>query len=111
VFVAEEHGHAVGTYYLHANNRGGGAHMGNYGHMTAPKAYGRGVARMMWAHSLNEAPAHGFRAIQFNFAITSNERAVRLGQSMSFEIVGTLLSVFAHPTRGLVDAFVIYRKL
>jgi ribosomal protein S18 acetylase RimI-like enzyme len=89
----------------------GGAHVGNYGHMTAPEAYGRGMARMMCAHSLSEAAAHGFRAIQFNFAITSNERAVRLWQSMGFEIVGTLPSVFAHSTRGLVDAFAIYRKL
>lgn len=85
--------------------------MGDCGYMTAPEAYGRGVARVICAHSLDEAHANGFRAMQFNFVITSNERAVRLSQSIGFEIVGTLPSVFAHPTRGLVDAFVMYRKL
>jgi ribosomal protein S18 acetylase RimI-like enzyme len=101
----------VGTYYLRANNRGGGAHVANCGYMTAPGATGRGVARAMCAHSLDEARRRGFAAMQFNFVIASNERAVRLWRSCGFEIVGTLPGAFDHPTRGFVDAYVMYRKL
>lgn len=111
VFVAEAGGAIVGTYYLRANNRGGGAHVANCGYMTAPGATGRGVARAMCAHSLEVARERGFRAMQFNFVIASNERAVRLWQACGFAIAGTLPGVFAHPTRGFVDAYVMFRAL
>ena len=91
--------------------KGGGAHVCNCGYMTAPDAIGRGVARAMCAHSLDAARERGFTAMQFNFVIASNERAVKLWQSLGFAIVGTLPGVFAHPTRGLVDAYVMHRAL
>jgi ribosomal protein S18 acetylase RimI-like enzyme len=111
VFVAEQGGQLVGTYYLRANNRGGGAHVANCGYIVASAATGRGVARAMCAHSLEEAKRRGFRAMQFNFVIASNARAVKLWQSCGFEIVGTLPEAFQHPRLGLVDAFVMVRKL
>jgi ribosomal protein S18 acetylase RimI-like enzyme len=110
-FVAESEGVMVGTYYIRANQPGGGQHVCNCGYMTAASATGRGVARQMHAHSLIHARARGFRAMQFNFVISSNERAVRLWQSLDFEIVGRLPGAFEHPTLGFVDAFVMYRTL
>src|SRR5579864_8968902 len=38
VFAAEDNGAVVGTYYLHANQKGGGAHVANCGYMTATRA-------------------------------------------------------------------------
>jgi ribosomal protein S18 acetylase RimI-like enzyme len=111
VFVAEDNGEIVGAYFLKANQKGGGAHVANCGYMTAPHATGRGVASAMCAHSLDRARQRGFRAMQFNFVISTNERAMRLWQSFGFEIVGRLPKAFAHPTLGLVDAFVMYRQL
>jgi ribosomal protein S18 acetylase RimI-like enzyme len=111
VFVAETGGSVVGTYYLKANQQGGGSHVANCGYITAADARGRGVARSMCLHSLEEARARGFLAMQFNFVVGSNTRAVRLWQSLGFEIVGTLPQVFRHPELGLVDALVMYRKL
>lgn len=111
VFVAEGNGDILGTYYLRANQGGGGAHVANCGYMTAPWFLGRGVARTMCAHSLERAKARGFRAMQFNFVISTNERAVRLWRSCGFEIVGRLPGVFNHPRLGFVDALVMYREL
>jgi ribosomal protein S18 acetylase RimI-like enzyme len=96
---------------MRANNRGGGAHVANCGYMVAPDAMGGGIARAMCANSLDEARARGFTAMQFNFVIASNERAVELWQACGFRIVGTLPGVFAHPTRGPVDACVMFRTL
>jgi ribosomal protein S18 acetylase RimI-like enzyme len=110
-FVVEENGETSGTYFLQANQQGGGAHVANCGYMTAVTATGRGVARAMCAHSLDRARERGFRAMQFNFVISTNERAVRLWQSFGFEIVGTLPKAFQHPTQGYVDAYVMYRHL
>jgi ribosomal protein S18 acetylase RimI-like enzyme len=111
VFVAEERGQIVGTYYLRSNNLGGGSHVANCGYIVATDASRRGVARTMCADSLERARERGFTAMQFNFVISSNERAVRLWQSCGFAIVGTLPGAFAHPTRGLVDAYLMYRKI
>jgi ribosomal protein S18 acetylase RimI-like enzyme len=111
VFVAEENSGIVGTYFLQPNQKGGGAHVANCGYMTAVAATGRGVARAMCAHSLDRSRERGFRAMQFNFVISTNERAVRLWQSFDFEIVGRLPKAFLHPTRGFVDAYVMYRDL
>ena len=111
VFVAEENGEILGTYYLRANQKGGGAHVANCGYITAPWASGRGIARAMCQHSLEHAKTRGFRAMQFNFVVSSNERAVRLWQSMGFETVGRLPGAFIHPTFGAVDALVMYRHL
>ncbi len=111
VFVAEAEGHVLGTYYLRANNRGGGAHVANCGYMVAPEAGGRGVARAMCQDSLERARRRGFRAMQFNFVIASNERAVHLWQSCGFSVVGRLPEAFAHPRLGLVDALVMVRNL
>ena len=65
----------------------------------------------MCAHSLERARQRGFRAMQFNFVVSSNERAVRLWLKSGFEIVGRLPKAFEHPTVGLVDAYVMYRQL
>ena len=111
VFVAEEAGQILGTYFLQANQRGGGSHVANCGYVTARQATGRGVARAMCEHSLDRARSRGFTAMQFNFVVSTNERAVRLWQHLGFKIVGRLPGAFWHPTNGLVDAFVMYRTL
>lgn len=111
VFVAEKDGVLLGTYYLRANQSGGGAHVCNAGYMTATAATGRGVARAMARHSIDLAKKRGFRAMQYNFVVSSNERAVRLWQALGFEIVGRLPQAFDHPALGLVDALVMVRQL
>jgi ribosomal protein S18 acetylase RimI-like enzyme len=110
VFVAEDDG-VVGTYYLRANQRGGGDHVANCGYVTAAGSTGKGVARTMCAHSLERAKGRGFTAMQFNFVVATNERAVRLWQSLGFEAVGRLPGAFRHPSLGPVDALVMHRTL
>jgi ribosomal protein S18 acetylase RimI-like enzyme len=110
-FVVEEEGQLVGTYYLKANQLGGGAHVANCGYVTALSATGRGVARTMCAHSLARAKDQGFRAMQFNFVVSTNTRAVRLWESFGFEIVARLPDVFLSPQAGYVDALVMFRTL
>ncbi|RWX08488.1 GNAT family N-acetyltransferase [Rhizobium hidalgonense] len=110
-FVAAEDGVILGTYYIKANQAGGGRHVCNCGYMTGAAAAGRGVARQMHEHSLQHARASGFHAMQFNFVVSSNRRAVQLWQSLGFEIVGRLPGVFLHPREGYVDALVMFRTL
>ena len=111
VFVWEENGQVLGTYFLKANQQGGGAHVANCGYVTSTAAQGRGIARAMCLHSLERAKERGFRGMQFNFVVSCNTRAVKLWSSLGFETVGRLPEVFAHPKLGFVDAFVMFRPI
>lgn len=110
-FVAEVDGVVLGTAYIRPNQAGGGRHVCNFGFMTGASATGRGVARRMCEHALELARSRGYRAVQFNFVVSTNVRAVRLWQSLGFDIVGRLPKAFAHPSQGDVDALVMYRTL
>ena len=111
VFVAEDEGVILGTYYLQANQRGGGAHVANCGYMVSPKAQGKGLAAAMCEHSQVVAKERGFRAMQFNHVVSANVRAVALWQRLGFEIVGTLPKAFNHPVHGFVDSYVMFKTL
>lgn len=110
-FVAEEEGLILGTYFLRANQAGGGRHVCNCGYMTSAQATGRGIARQMCLHSLDHARKRGYSAMQFNFVVATNERAIRLWLSLGFDIVGRLPLAFQHPTHGYVDALVMFQSL
>jgi L-amino acid N-acyltransferase YncA len=111
VFVAEQEGTIVGTYFLRANRAGGGAHVANSVYVVSPSATGRGIAQAMCEHSLVQARGRGFLAMQFNFVLSSEERRLKLWQRAGFEIVGKLPKAFRHPSLGLIDAYVMHREL
>lgn len=106
-FVAEAGGVIVGSYYLRANQPGGGAHVCNCGYVSGA----RGTATAMAEHSFATARALGFRAMQFNFVIATNTRAVALWHRLGFVIVGRLPRAFDHPVHGMVDALVMFKEL
>lgn len=111
VFVAEDGARIVGSYYLRPNQKGGGAHVANGGYIVAGGAGGRGVGRALGTDSLARARAAGYTAMQFNFVVASNVRAVALWQSLGFDVVGRLPGAFIHPALGAVDALVMFRSL
>lgn len=110
-FVAAMNERIVGTYILKANQTGLGSHVANAGYMVSPHCQGKGVGRAMCEHSIEEARARGFLAMQFNMVVSTNEGAVALWEKLGFRIVGTLPKVFRHRKLGLVDAFVMHRFL
>lgn len=110
-YVAEQDGKVAGSYILRPNRPGLGDHVANAGFMVDPKARRSGIGRAMGEHALGEARRLGYRAMQFNFVISTNESAVRLWQNLGFRIIGTLPGAFRHARKGLVDAYVMFRSL
>jgi L-amino acid N-acyltransferase YncA len=110
-YVAEDDGKIVGMYKFTANFRDRGSHVANAAFMVDPQCSGRGVGRAMGLDCLREAKRAGFRAMQFNIVVSTNEAAVALWKKLGFSIVGTLPKVFRHEELGYVDAFVMHRFL
>jgi GNAT superfamily N-acetyltransferase len=110
-FVAMIDGACVGGYMLRPNQPGLGDHVANAGYMVAPQQRGRGIAGAMCAHSIECAREAGFKAMQYNFVVSSNEGAMRLWQKHGFAVVGRVPRAFRHARLGLVDVFVMHRDL
>jgi L-amino acid N-acyltransferase YncA len=110
-YVAEEDAKILGTYILKPNQAGGGAHVANAAFMVPESARGKGIGRAMGEHCLSEARRLGFRAMQFNFVISTNESAIHLWQQLGFTTVGILQEAFLHPEKGYVDVYVMFRTL
>ena len=111
VFVAVVDDEIAGTFQLGPNRAGGGNHVANAGFATAPQAAGKGIARAMLEFAENEARRQSFRAMQFNFVIANNHRAVATWEKSGYDIVGRLPGAFSHPKEGYVDALVMYKAL
>jgi RimJ/RimL family protein N-acetyltransferase len=111
-YVAEDDdGELLGTYYIKPNQPTLGAHVANCGYMVAAEARGRGVATSMCQHSQSEAVRLGYRAMQFNLVVETNEASVYLWKKLDFNVVGRLPGAFSHPQQGYVDAFIMYKEL
>lgn len=110
-YVAELEGEVVGTFFIKINQPGLGSHVANAGYMVHPAQAGKGIGRQMGRFSLDEAWRLGYKAMQFNIVVKTNERAVKLWQSLGFQIIGELPGAFQHTTLGFVDAYVMYQWL
>ena len=58
-----------------------------------------------------ESVAVGFKAMQFNFVVATNTRAVRLWERLGFSVVGRLPGAFNHQRLGYVDALIMFKRL
>ena len=110
-FVIEDEGKIVGTYVMRPNYPDKGNHIANVGYMIHPDAQGKGIGGLLCEHSLNTAKEAGYHAMQFNLVVSTNTPAIKLWKKFGFEIIGTTPDGFRHPTLGLVDTHIMYRKL
>jgi GNAT superfamily N-acetyltransferase len=114
VFVAvdEQNGAIVGSSFVRPNQPGLGGHVANAAFIVATSAAGHGVGRALGEHAMEWARQTGFAAMQFNFVVSTNTRAIALWKNLGFSIVGTIPQAFQHQGLGRkVDAFVMHRFL
>ena len=111
IYVAEEAEKIVGAYILRPNQPGHGNHIANAAYMVATEARGQGVGQQLCAHSVEAARSHGYRGMQFNLVVASNESAIRVWLTNGFRIIGTVPGGFRHAEQGFVDAHIFFREL
>ncbi|MDN5284720.1 MAG: putative acetyltransferase YhhY [Mucilaginibacter sp.] len=111
VYVAEEDGKILGTYFIKPNQTGLGAHIANCGYMVHPETRGRGLGKQLFDHSWRIAKEMDYKGMQFNFVVSTNTIAVKLWESLGFKIIGTIPKGFNHQQLGYVDAYIMFRKI
>ena len=107
-FVYEDEGKILGTYFITTNYT---RHVCNCGYMVSSAAQGKGIATKMCAHSQKKAQSMGYKAMQFNFVISTNTGAIKLWEKLGFETVGRVPKAFKHPRKGFVEALIMYKWL
>ncbi|MBD8058968.1 GNAT family N-acetyltransferase [Cellulomonas sp. JH27-2] len=101
----------LGTAKYLPNHPGAGAHVANASFVVGSAGAGRGIGRLLGEAVLAAARSDGYRSMQFNAVVETNERAVRLWRSLGFDILATVPEAFEHPTHGLVGLHVMFRRL
>lgn len=84
-------GHCVmGLYILHPNNIGRCGHIGNASYAVSEGARGKGIGRQLVQHCMETAGQIGFKILQFNAVVATNESALHLYRSLGFHQLGTI---------------------
>ncbi|MFD4591841.1 GNAT family N-acetyltransferase [Streptomyces rubiginosohelvolus] len=111
VVAVDEAGTVLGTAKMNRNHMGNGSHIASATYMVDPAHSGRGVGRALCQYSVDWARAEGYRAMQFNAVVETNTHAVKLYQSIGFDVIGTLPEGFNHPTEGYVGVHIMHKAL
>ncbi len=101
----------LGTYYIKPNQPALGSHVCNCGYIVSEKSRGKHVASSMCEHSQEIAVQHGFRAMQYNLVVATNEGAIRLWKKLGFKVIGHLPKAFNSKSSGYIDALIMYKEL
>ena len=110
-YVATLDEEVVATFVIKDNQIDLGSHIANASYMVSSAHEGKGIGRLIGEYSLIEAKALGYRAMQFNLVIKSNERAIQLWQKLGFRVIGEVPEAFLHAKNGYTDALIMYREL
>lgn len=87
----------VGLYILHPNNVGRCGHIANASYAVAPGMRNRNVGQMLVRDSILTARELGFRILQFNAVVASNDAARHLYEKVGFTPLGTIPGGFLMP--------------
>lgn len=109
--VAVDGEQVLGSASMGPNRPGRGSHIATASFMVDPGRQGGGVGRALGQSVIAWARDSGYRGIQFNAVVETNESAVRLWESLGFEIVGTVPGAFDHRRLGYVGLHVMFMAL
>lgn len=111
VYVATLSDEVVATFTIKPNMPDRASHVANASYMVSPLHSGKGIGEFIGRASLAEAKKLGYKAMQFNIVIKSNERAVNLWKKIGFRVLGEVPNAFQHPRLGMTNAYIMYREL
>ena len=111
VVATDSDGTILGTASMYANRGGPGSHVASASFMVDPRHAGHGTGRALGEYVLDWARESGYRAIQFNAVVETNERAVALWHSLGFTVLASVPEAFDHPRHGYVGLLIMHRSI
>ena len=107
----EETGEIAGLYILHPNNVGRCGHICNASYAVASKWRGHHVGETLVRDSMSRAKECGFRILQFNAVVRTNEGALALYRKLGFVQLGVIPGGFRKKDGMFEDIIPHYRIL
>ena len=104
-------GVVVGVYILHPNNFGRCGHIANASYAVRKDCRGEGIWRKMVRHCLENAREKGFRGLQFNAVVATNQAAIHLYESLGFHKIGTIKDGYHLKNGSYEDIHIFYYYL
>ena len=101
----------LGLYILHPNNVGRCSHIANASYAVDKRCRRQKIGEKLVKHSLSQAARLGFRIMQFNAVVASNEYALRLYQKLGFTQLGVIKNGFRTKDGEFVDIIPHYIEL
>ncbi len=90
VAIEESTGNMVGLYILHPNNVGRCGHICNTSYAVKGSERGKRIGEILVKDSMEQAKKLGFRILQFNAVVSTNEPALRLYKKLGFMQLGII---------------------
>lgn len=109
--VARVSGKVAGVCAIRVNRTGRGNHIANASYIVHHNYRAQGIGHALGKASLSAAKEKGYAAMQFNYVVSTNVKAVALWQSLGFKIIGVMPQGYRHSRHGLVDVYMMHRFL
>lgn len=87
-------GETVGVYILHPNNVGRCGHICNASYAVKEAVRGQHIGERMVRHCIQTGREKGFKILQFNAVVSTNEAALRLYEKIGFRALGVITGGF-----------------
>ncbi len=88
--ACDEAGEIVGLYILHPNNVGRCGHICNASYAVRKDLRGQGIGEQLVRDCMVKAKECGFRILQFNAVVRTNEAALALYKKLGFTQLGVI---------------------
>jgi len=111
VYHAYLDGVPIATRYIVPNKPGLASHVCNTGVMIDKNYRGKGYGKILNEFAIKKAKELGYKAIQLNLVVATNEVSIKICKQNGFEIIGLLPGAFFYKRERYADAYVMFRKL
>ena len=111
-YLAKIEDEIIGAYVIRPGHRDLGSHISNAAYIVPSKFRGKGYGEMLGKHSIEQARRLGYKAMQFNYVVSTNKVAISLWRKLGFSIVGTIPQAYDHPKLDkMIDIHIMHRKI
>lgn len=111
VAVDEDDGAICGLYILHPNNVGRCGHIANASYAVKKGMRGRGIGGRLVSDSLLQGAGLGYRVLQFNAVVKTNQAAILLYEKLGFVRLGVIPGGFMKKDGSYEDIIPMYHVL